>query len=82
MFILQLRHKRNKSLIVFKGNNSIFSKTLLYPEIRMAASASAAATPEGRRKHNAGDAEDQRRLVNVKTPVDVDGTQVLISVGR
>ncbi|CAJ0592764.1 unnamed protein product [Cylicocyclus nassatus] len=46
----------------------------------MAASASAT-TPEGRRRRTTGDPEEQR-LVTVKAPVDVDGTQVLISVGR
>ncbi|KAL6728970.1 hypothetical protein Aduo_000068 [Ancylostoma duodenale] len=56
-------------------------KTLLYPEIRMAASASAA-TNENRRRHITTPPEEQRRLVNVKTSVDIDGTHVLISVGR
>ncbi|ETN70084.1 hypothetical protein NECAME_01032 [Necator americanus] len=43
--------------------------------------ASASATPENRRRqHSLTDVEDQRRLA--KTTVDVDGTHVLISVGR
>lgn len=48
----------------------------------MAASASAASQAANRHRHTVTAPEEQRRLVNVKASVDVDGTHVLISVGR